>query len=131
MTFFTADLHLGHSRILTYCHRPFISVEQMDAALIDNWNKKVGPKDTVYILGDFTFRVTEKRQEYLDDLNGTKILIRGGHDKHVGQLNIPVHDLLTINIDGQIIYSPYPGSKGTRRGAGRHLVHGFHSLRTQ
>ena len=76
--FFTADLHFGHARISEYCDRPFDSVEEMDVALIKNWNSVVGPKDEVFILGDFAFRDHSK---YASQLNGRKYLILGNHDK--------------------------------------------------
>ena len=55
MLYFTADLHLGHANIIRHCGRPFASVEDMDRCLIDNWNRRVRPEDTVYILGDLMF----------------------------------------------------------------------------
>lgn len=33
--------------------RPFASVEEMNWALVANWNRTVGPQDTVWHLGDF------------------------------------------------------------------------------
>lgn len=79
MVFFTSDLHLGHGNILTLCGRPFTSVEEMDAAIIRNWNKRVQKCDTVYILGDVLW---DKRRvgEYMHALNGKKHLIVGNHD---------------------------------------------------
>ena len=77
-TFFTADTHFGHTNILKYCNRPFKSVDEMDEALIRNWNVKVKPEDIVYHLGDFSFGPAKK---YADRLNGTINFIRGNHDK--------------------------------------------------
>lgn len=45
MIYFTSDLHLGHANIIRHCNRPFSSVEEMDDALIDNWNAKVTNAD--------------------------------------------------------------------------------------
>ena len=81
MIFFTSDLHFGHFGIINYCSRPFNSVEEMDAALITNWNTTVGKCDDVYILGDFTMRPAQDAHKYIAQLNGRKYLIKGNHDK--------------------------------------------------
>ena len=52
MTLFTSDLHLGHNNIVNLCKRPFEDVDEMDAVLIDNWNRKVKKNDVVYLTGD-------------------------------------------------------------------------------
>ena len=79
--FFTTDLHLGHKSISEYCGRPFKSLQEMDETLILNWNRRVNPEDTVYLLGDFGFGSLEKLVWYLNNLKGHKILIRGNHDR--------------------------------------------------
>lgn len=50
----------------------------MDEALVENWNKVVGPKDKVYHLGDVA--IARRGLKILKRLNGTKILIKGNHD---------------------------------------------------
>ena len=79
MIYFTSDLHLGHGRIIELCSRPFADVDEMDEALIANWNRRVKKNDTVYLLGD---AVWDKRKVdyYMDRLSGKKVLIRGNHD---------------------------------------------------
>ena len=74
MIYFTSDLHFGHLGILRLCHRPFASVEEMDEALIENWNKKVHQGDTVYIVGDLIWD-KKRASEYLSKLNGKKIFL--------------------------------------------------------
>jgi calcineurin-like phosphoesterase family protein len=81
MIFFTADLHFGHENIIQHCNRPFASADEMDAALVRNWNAVVGQKDEVYILGDFTMRPAVDAHRYLTTLNGRKYLISGNHDR--------------------------------------------------
>jgi calcineurin-like phosphoesterase family protein len=79
--FFTADTHFGHSRIINYAKRPFDTVEEMDDVIISNWNVIVGPKDTVFHLGDFAFGTSAEVKRYRDRLNGKIRLIEGNHDK--------------------------------------------------
>ena len=79
MVLFASDLHLGHKNIVDLCNRPFRNVEEMDAALIENWNRKVREKDLVYLIGD---AVWDKRKLgfYMEQLSGKKILVVGNHD---------------------------------------------------
>lgn len=79
MIFFTADTHFGHENILKLCGRPFETIEQMDAQLIDNWNRKVSGGDTVYIVGDMFFRCADP-EAILKRLKGRMHLIIGNHD---------------------------------------------------
>jgi len=79
LTYFTSDLHLGHANIIKLCDRPFDSVEEMDEAIIKNWNKRVKTNDTVYILGDVVWN-KKKVAYYMEQLSGNKILITGNHD---------------------------------------------------
>jgi calcineurin-like phosphoesterase family protein len=57
-------------------------INDMDAGLIENWNRLVKPGDTVYHLGDFclTKRV-DLIDHWLGQLNGEIRLIRGNHDQ--------------------------------------------------
>jgi calcineurin-like phosphoesterase family protein len=80
---FTSDTHYGHNNIIRYCDRPFRSVEGMTQAMVQRWNARVAPEDTVYHLGDFSMMLKSGPvEEILARLNGTKILIYGNHDKH-------------------------------------------------
>ena len=78
MIYYTADLHLGYAPMLA--HRPFESVQAMDETLIRNWNETVGPDDTVYIVGDFSYNGGVVPAQYFRRLQGRKHLIRGNHD---------------------------------------------------
>lgn len=81
MIWFTSDTHYFHKNVLEYCNRPFASVEEMNEALITNWNRVVSPHDTIYHLGDFALCKSAQAIEILKQLNGHKHLIFGNHDK--------------------------------------------------
>jgi calcineurin-like phosphoesterase family protein len=55
MIYFTADLHLSHEKIISYCHRPFKSPKEMDDCIFSNFKDIVKKGDTLYILGDLSF----------------------------------------------------------------------------
>ena len=78
---FTSDLHIGHKNVIEYANRPFTSVEEMDATIINNWNLFIAPEDTVYVLGDVVFLKLHEAVEKVSALNGHKHLIFGNHDK--------------------------------------------------
>ena len=80
MTYFIADLHLGHSNIITLCERPFSSVEEMNETIIGNWNSRITDVDDVYILGDFAYKSSEDVTVFLKKMKGHKHLVIGNHD---------------------------------------------------
>lgn len=79
-TWFTADLHFGHSQIINHCKRPFADSREMDGHLIAQWNAVVQPDDDIYVIGDFAFRGMKSPGSYLARLVGRKHLIHGNHD---------------------------------------------------
>lgn len=113
--YFIADTHFFHEKIIKMCNRPFDNVEEMNKKLIENWNKKVTDDDTVYILGDVSFKGSKENTiSILKQLKGKKILIKGNHDRFVGQRDFDerfekICDYLQITEDKQqIILSHYP-----------------------
>lgn len=77
---FTADMHFGHENIIRYCGRPFASAAEMNAAIIDNWNRVVDARDDVYVLGDVALGRLSETLPLVRRLAGRKILIPGNHD---------------------------------------------------
>lgn len=79
--FFTADTHFGQGAARGLFKRPFADKDEMDRALIDQWNEAVGHDDTVWHLGDVAVRQKPERiDELLALLNGHKHLIPGNND---------------------------------------------------
>jgi len=80
-TWFTSDLHLSHVRILELCNRPFADVDEMNEAIIDNWNSVVKSTDVVYVLGDVALGKIAESLPLCEQLKGKKYLIPGNHDR--------------------------------------------------
>lgn len=83
-TFVVADLHFGHYGVCKFLRedgtklRPWNHPDEMDEALVTYWNETVGPKDKVYVLGDFC--INRRALPIAGRLNGNKILVKGNHD---------------------------------------------------
>lgn len=82
--FVIADTHFGHKGVCRFLRddgsklRPWDTTEEMDEAMVALWNATVGPKDKVYVLGDFC--INRKALPTAGRLNGDKVLIKGNHD---------------------------------------------------
>lgn len=82
--FLIADTHFGHAGVCRFLRddgtklRPWDDPTEMDEAMIERWNKTVGPKDKVYHLGDVV--INRRCLNMLYRLNGDKVLIKGNHD---------------------------------------------------
>lgn len=79
MIYFTSDPHYFHNNVITYCSRPYTSVEEMNEMLVANWNAVVRPEDTVYCLGDFSLAIRPV-ELFSERLMGHKKLVPGNHD---------------------------------------------------
>lgn len=134
--YLVSDLHLDHSNIIKYCHRPFPNVNEMNRLLVRNWNRVVKDHDKVYFLGDLSFGREHRPPRYwLKRLKGKKVLIKGSHDRnHARQYKIInyksykfllVHDpnRIPIEFDGWVIHGhthnnsmqKYPFVNGVRK----------------
>ena len=79
---YIADCHFYHRRLNTEMdRRDFACVEEMNDHMIRQWNAKVHPNDTVYILGDFSMADGFQTSGVLRSLHGKKHLILGNHDE--------------------------------------------------
>lgn len=120
-TFIIADTHFGHENI--YKHEPVrrqILGNYPDQRMVELWNEKVTPSDTVFHLGDFAWK-GDSIETFAKKLNGNKILLRGNHDKgkemylsngftEVIDYSAKAHPAYIISeVDGmKILFSHYP-----------------------
>lgn len=82
-TYFISDLHLGHVNCLAFDNREFPNIEAHDNTIIERWNSAVGVDDDVWILGDISWYNATKTVDIYRQLNGTKFLCAGNHDKRL------------------------------------------------
>ena len=109
--FLTADTHFGHAGVVDHVGRPFADVAAMDSAMVEIWNMVVGPKDTVWHLGDFSLGPRGTAERIFRRLNGSIHLVRGNHDgddvRSCGWAS--VHDMHSFRIDGtKVVLCHYP-----------------------
>lgn len=82
--FLISDTHFGHAGMCRFLNqdgskvRPWDNPDEMDEAMVDNWNRVVKTGDKVYHLGDVA--MAKKNLAILSRLNGRKVLIKGNHD---------------------------------------------------
>lgn len=113
---FTSDQHFGHANIIRHCNRPFAHALAMDKAILQAWQARVGADDDVYVLGDFFWGSNAARAvHFLQQLPGSKYLLRGNHDR--GMLKDAafrdqfewIEDVAVIAVEGQqIVLGHYP-----------------------
>lgn len=86
--FFSSDFHFRHRLVAGL--RGFTKPDENgalvsdrdahDAALVENWNRVVGPADVAWVLGDVGIGNEDEILELVSRLNGRKQLIPGNHD---------------------------------------------------
>jgi calcineurin-like phosphoesterase family protein len=115
--FATADNHFWHTAVIEKAGRPFADVEFMNEAMIELWNARVGKRDLIYHLGDFSFAGWDKSAEIFDRLNGKKVLVIGNHDsRQVRRLGwFEVHSMIRFTHD-------FAGALGAEGGGKRSVT---------
>ena len=127
MIYFTSDFHFGHRGIILMQNRPFRDVQEMNGAMICNYNDIVHKTDIVYILGDISHHMKiEETEKILDALKGRKILIRGNHDKSYNPaLFEKISDFETISVYGMYLaLMHYPMLSWPKKNQGSIQLHG-------
>lgn len=97
--------------------RQFENIREHDEEIIKRWNEKIGERDEVYHLGDFSFGSPNYTKDIFKRLNGKKHLIIGNHDRRFMKelypelfLSTQYYLRQTIQVDGKkqdIILSHY------------------------
>lgn len=75
---FISDMHFSDKRFDVF-YRPFKTLEEQHETIIKNWNSLIASEDEVYILGDVS--IDDEGLNFMDQLNGYKILIKGNYDE--------------------------------------------------
>ncbi len=118
---FISDLHFFHSNIFRYQEnrRRFLNVAEMNKHMINQWNKHIGKRDIVYIIGDFSFGEKAETQNIVKQLNGLKkTLLLGNHDKYrkytiqdwidIGFTDVKDEELIKLSNAEQVLLKHYP-----------------------
>lgn len=84
--FITSDFHFSHSKNFIYEPRGFETVEEMNEAIIKNFNSIVSKNDITFVLGDLCLggageEVLEKNKQLIEQLNGSLFVVLGNHDQ--------------------------------------------------
>lgn len=75
----SADLHLGHQRVIDYCRRPFSDAPSMDGALVRQL-RKVSADEWLILVGDLAMGNHLLSLPLLRQIPGRKVLVLGNHD---------------------------------------------------
>jgi calcineurin-like phosphoesterase family protein len=113
---FVSDLHFNHKNIINLCKRPYRSLKHMHDDLIHKWNSVVDKGDTVFHLGDFSYKGSaEKVDRILEQLNGEIIFIKGNHESDLMKSKARgthlIEERIELNIEGVnrlIVLDHYP-----------------------
>lgn len=125
--FITSDTFFG--RELAAVNGGFKSSEEMEDAIINNWNNKVGPEDIVYHLGNFGWDPISSESAIIH-LNGNINFIGGEYDKHMSEISLVKvgrHKLLPPIVeipDLDIVLSHWPLSNWSGKDDGVIHIHG-------
>ena len=111
MIWFSADLHLNHNKPFIYESRGFKNIQEMNKAIITQYNEVVNDDDIVYILGDLCLGGIDcinNNYELLSQLKGHIYIIRGNHDTD-NRLNLyrNINNIQNIEAAAFLRYNKY------------------------
>lgn len=108
MIWFTSDTHFGHENVLKFTDRPWETIWQMNDAIVDSINGRVAMDDELYILGDFSFKMTAQDAYGLRKRIACRRihLVPGNHDKDwtrpavAGAFTVALPDQVALELGG-------------------------------
>lgn len=114
-----SDPHLGHKLMIQKSleHPEAIRPSNYVNTFMNSWKYTVKDEDVVYILGDVAFGQQAFWMEQLNRMPGTKVLVKGNHDrnrdawyeKRCFDMVIPFNETLTLCHDyGKILLTHIP-----------------------
>jgi len=127
--YITSDTWFGRPQILQIANRPFDSIEEMNAALIKNWNKKVKKHDVVFHLGNFAWDPITARK-VLKKLNGRIFFLLGSQDSALEEIidEFPNAEFLDQTIselaEFDVVLCHYPLAVWNGKDSGTIHIHG-------
>lgn len=113
MNHYIGDLHFNDTANMVLDKRPWSSIEEMNDALIENWNRKVSANDDTYIVGDFydfDKCSVNKPYDFISKLKGRKHLILGNHDSYILDDKDALNCLTSVHYS-LIVFDVYKGRK--------------------
>lgn len=86
MIWITSDQHFFHKNIISLTNRPLVDINDMNEAIINNFNSLVSNEDFCIHLGDICMGNVDESLKLVKQLNGKQVLIIGNHDKPFHQV---------------------------------------------
>ena len=87
MNYYISDLHIGHKNVLNcegssnFDGRNFKTFDEMNQAILNNWNSVINNGDHVYILGDTLWKENDEAIALISQFKGNLHAIKGNHDR--------------------------------------------------
>jgi calcineurin-like phosphoesterase family protein len=117
--YFTSDWHIGHAKAIEYDKRPYKNLDEMHNDMVKTFNHWVPKHGITYFLGDMGFGPNNLLGSIVNQLNGTKILVRGNHDRKMDAMYNAGFDVVVekaqISIGNDILTMTHCPLKGVFR----------------
>ncbi len=122
--YFTSDTHYNHSNICRGISnwpegkgtRDFRSLGEMNTAIVNGINSKVGPDDILVHLGDWSFGGFESISEFRNQIVCKNIvLFLGNHDHHIRRDKENVRSIFMNVLDYDVLDIRKPEGKETNK----------------